>query len=396
MRLKRKCPVCGADEGEWLYKIPLNISAEMRKKINYPQSYDVVCCNNCGMLFADSSLSKEDVDEYYIHCNMYDNASNVKKDTYLEGCELYYSAILPYITMESEIIDVGCGNGNFLKFLKDKGYSNLYGLDPSESSINELKQNGIKGIVGSVYDEIPDKFRNRYDIVILSGVLEHLLFPDICLENIINLIKKNGVLYIVVPNAEGFRKYLREVPNYFNHEHINYFTSNTLDYICNKNGLSRCSSDENCYHVVTPASPEMVISAAYKFSTSAKEDVCFDDAGKASVKEYFHLIEQKQNRNRVAIRNLLKEDTKIIIWGTGGLAASLLNDIPELLDKVECFVDNDTHRQSIHYYGKKVVSPDELHSHPLETIMICIMINRDSVVKQIQDMKLSNKLFLLS
>lgn len=192
MKLKRRCPVCGGEEGEFIHKISLNLSPEMRKKVNYPESYDVVCCNDCGMLFADSDLTKADVDNYYIACNMYDTASDVRKDTCTESCKLYYDSIIDYLTPQSRIIDVGCGNGNFLHFLKSKGYENLYGLDPSESSIKGLEKKGIKGIVGNVYDEIPVEMRNKFDVVIISFVLEHLLFPEICLKNLIDLMKEDG------------------------------------------------------------------------------------------------------------------------------------------------------------------------------------------------------------
>ena len=76
-----------------------------------------------------------------------------------------------------------------------------------------------------------------------------IIFHNLCLSSIC-LLKKTGAIYVSVPNAEGFKDYLREVPNYFNQEHINYFTSGSLDLLCARSGLARCSSDADCYHVV--------------------------------------------------------------------------------------------------------------------------------------------------
>lgn len=397
MFLKRKCPICGTQFGELIKRVPLNLSIEMREKIKYPYYYDLVSCNQCGMLFADTELSKEEIDNYYIQCNMYDSMSSVKEDIYIESCNLYFEAILPYLTQHSRIIDIGCGNGMFLKFLKDRGYTNLYGIDPSESSINNLNKNGITGIVGSAYDKIPSEWSKKFDVVISTGVLEHLLFPDICLTGFINLMKETGILYIAVPNAMGFKKYLRDIPNYFNQEHINFFTPKTLDYFFNKRGLFRCSSDEECYHVVVPNSPEMVISAVYTLSCNKKESIkVFDEEGKKSIIEYFYLVEEKQEKNKKELMKLLKTDEKIAIWGTGGLSGSLLNDIPELADKVEFFVDNDINRQGKFYWRKKIIAPSELKLYPDVTIIICVMLNRDSVINQIRTMKILNKIFLLS
>lgn len=89
MLLKRKCPVCGAQQGVLIKRLPLNLSAEMRSRINYPDHFNLVSCDECGMLFSDISLTKADVDNYYVNCNMYDNASNVKSKVYDEGCKLY-------------------------------------------------------------------------------------------------------------------------------------------------------------------------------------------------------------------------------------------------------------------------------------------------------------------
>lgn len=397
MNIMRKCPICGSDEMEFIKKINLNLSVEMRQKIKYPKSHDIVCCDKCGMVFVNSPLSKEDIDNYYISCNMYDNMGEVKSEDLLEVCEINFNALLPYLTDEPKIIDVGCGGGAFLKFLKDKGYNKLYGLDPSESSVSKLKEEGINGIVGSVYEELPKEWHGKFDVVVCTSVFEHLLFPDIALKNLTELVKKDGIIYLVVPDAEGFSKYLREVPNYFNHEHINYFTTKTMDYLCSRNGLLRLSSDEECRHILTPNSPEMAIFAIYKFTANSSDKVIDipDKEGKKSVIEYFRLIEQQQKQNRRRIEELISQDKQIIIWGTGSLSSALLTEIPGLENKVECFIDNNSNKQGTTHWGKEIFGPDVLMSYPNAIIMVCIMINRDSVIKQIREMKLKNELFLL-
>lgn len=395
MLLKRKCPICGTLQGEAIKKISINISTEMREKIAYPNSYDVVSCNDCGMLFADAELTKEDVDNYYINCNMYDNVSDVKKDVYDEVCELYYSAIKPYTTLKSHIIDIGCGNGRFLRYLKEKGFKELYGLDPAVNSIHKLESSQIKGIVGSIYDEVTEELERKFDVVICSGVLEHLLLPDIGLKNLVKLLSHKGILYLAVPNAEGFEKYLREIPNYFNQEHINYFTSNTLDSLCTRNGLVRCSPKEECYHVMCPSSPEMVISAVYCKGNSEGLRIEHDDSGAKSSKAYFAKIEQKQQKTQNIVKELLKGGDQIIIWGTGGFAASLVKDIPELLDKTAFFVDNDSNKQRDTFFGRNVISPKMLEHYTQMTIVVCVMMNCISIKEQIKEMQLTNKVVYL-
>lgn len=398
MEVMRKCPICGYSKIEYIKTINLNLSKEMRGKINYPKSHDIVCCDKCGMVYANSSLSKDDVDNYYISCNMYDNLEEVESEVQLEVCEINFNALMPYLTDETQIIDVGCGGGVFLKYLKNKGYNKLYGMDPSESSVNRLKEAGINGIIGSMYEEIPKEWHEKFDVVVCTSVFEHLLFPDSALKNLTKLVKNDGIIYLVVPDAEGFCMYLREVPNYFNHEHINYFTTKTLDYLCSRNGLMRLSPDEECRHILMPSSPEMAVFAVYQFTTKGSDKVIDipDENGKNSVIEYFRLIEQRQKQNRRRIEKLIDLDKQIIIWGTGSLSSALLSEIPNLENNVECFIDNDSSKQGTTHWGKEIFGPDVLMSYPNAIVMVCIMINRDSVINQIRGMKLENELFLLS
>lgn len=395
MLMKRMCPICGGGIGKVIKRITLNVSPEIMEKCAYPDYYNVVSCEKCGMLFADIGVTKEDVENYYVNCNVYDNMSDVQKEVYDEGCELHYHAIAPYITMDSRIVDIGCGNGRFLRYLKHKGYKNVCGMDPAKESIKKLECSGIKGKVGSIYDEIPEELINRFDVVICSFVFEHLLLPDICLKNMLRLMDIEGIFYIAVPNAEGYKDYLREEPNYFNQEHINYFTVKTLDYFCAQNGLQRCSSEKECYHVMCPSSPELTISAVYKKSSNANFKGERDDSGEKSAELYFSRIEQKHQCQKNIVKDLLREESKLIIWGTGAFASSLVKEIPELLDQVSCFVDNDISKQGNTFWGKIVISPKELEHYQGLTIVVCVMIDSKRIEAQMQSLDLSNRAVFL-
>lgn len=376
-------------------RITLNISPEMEKKCNYPNHYDLVSCENCGMLFADIGVTKEDVDNYYVNCNMYDNKSDVQKGVYNEVCELYYRAIEPYITKKSRIIDIGCGSGEFLRYLKDKGYENVYGMDPAKESVQKLEDSGIKGTVCSIYDEIPKELINSFDVVVCTFVFEHLLLPDICLKNMLRLMDTKGIFYIAVPAAEGYKDYLREEPNYFNQEHINYFTVKTLDYFCARNGLQRCSPEKECYHVMCPAFPEMAISVVYRKSGNVVFEMERDDSGERSAELYFSKIDQKHQWQKNLVKDLLKEESKLIIWGTGAFASSFIKEIPELLNQVICFVDNDVRKQENTFFGKTVISPKELKRYQEVPIVVCVMIDSQRIKEQMETLNLSNSTLFL-
>lgn len=396
MKNIRLCPICNYDKIDYLLSVKLGMSPEMQSLTNYPDSYDVVHCQNCGMIYADISVTNCDVDKYYQVCNMYSNISCVKKAVYNISYKPSVKKLL-VIPKNAHIIDVGCGNGTLLSLLKDNGYNNLFGLDPSVDSISYLREKyGLNGIVGSVYDIAPE-LHECYDVVIFSGVLEHVLYPDECIKNLKKLLKPDGLLFLFMPNAEGFGQYICDLPNYFNFEHINYFTSKTLDTLCNQNHLVRVSPDSWLRELSFTEPKEMTLSAVYKVDNhiDIKEYTC-DMLGKDSVLEFIRKTESKKSKLKLKVENIIQNHKSCIIWGSGSFAGTLLGQYPELRDKVKWIVDNNSKRWEQIFWDKEIKSPQSLYSLQDIPILICVMLNNSEVINQIENMGLKNKVYIMT
>jgi len=98
------------------------------------------------------------------------------------------------------IIDIGCGSGNILNLISSE-YPNtsLLGTDFSEMKINNCKK-VYPHIEFSVHD-IYDSLKAKYDLILCTEVLEHLLYPHKALQKLIEGIDKKGTLFITVPNG---------------------------------------------------------------------------------------------------------------------------------------------------------------------------------------------------
>lgn len=107
------------------------------------------------------------------------------------------------------VLDVGCGNGNISIFLGSLGYQ-VSGIDVSEAAITKARQlnkfPNVKFEVGNA-EELPD-LGTRYDVIICSEVLEHLLSPESTLYAISRIMKDDGILFVTVPNGKGPREVL--------------------------------------------------------------------------------------------------------------------------------------------------------------------------------------------
>ena len=396
MKNIRLCPVCKCKISNYVTKITLGIPHEIADDISYPDSYNVLQCNNCGMIYADVSLTKDDVEKYYMNCNIYDNISLIKKNVYDE----HYSQVLQKlndISKDANIIDVGCGNGALLNLLKQRGYKNLCGLDPSESSVKYILDNyNIDCILGSVYN-LSDNLYEKYDLVIFSGVLEHVLYPDECINNLKKLLKPDGILFLAMPNAQGFGEYICDVPNYFNFEHINYFTPNTLDTLCRKNNLSRISPDEWLKEVTLTQPCELIMSAMYKVDENLNiSDFVCDQTGKESVLKFIKETEVKRIALNNKIEDIIKENDSVIMWGSGSFSGTLFAQYPELKTKVLWIVDNNSKRWGQTFWDKEIKSPQSLLDNMDIPIMLCIMLNNNEVVEQMKGMGLKNKVYIMT
>lgn len=97
------------------------------------------------------------------------------------------------------ILELGAGSGNICTFLKSKGYK----IDASDiyESASEycIKSVDAYFTFDLISEKVPNELMNKYDVLILGDVLEHLNNPNIILEKIKGFIKQHGFIIVTVP-----------------------------------------------------------------------------------------------------------------------------------------------------------------------------------------------------
>jgi len=142
--------------------------------------------------------------------------------------------------MEARILDAGCGDGSFVKFLRELGYRNAEGFDASTQKVEQARRSGVEGV--GVAD-LRTYFRqcgrrDWWDAIFLLNVLEHLKKAEVlqALRDVCHALKPGGVLWVRVPNGAGlFGGYTRYIE--FTHEMA--FTTNSLGEVLRFAGFSR-------------------------------------------------------------------------------------------------------------------------------------------------------------
>jgi len=95
--------------------------------------------------------------------------------------------------------------GGFLDYLHVKGIKSLSGIDPTKKYVNYAKQKGNYTIKLGSAESIPFE-DNRFDLLVMDQVLEHLLEPRKAFQEAKRVLVDGGLFCIGVPDASRYDK----------------------------------------------------------------------------------------------------------------------------------------------------------------------------------------------
>jgi SAM-dependent methyltransferase len=224
---------CGSVEGEIIH----NYDAW---GLNIP----TIVCDNCYSIrskyfFDDVSIKKFYIEGYY-YPHMFTSAS--AKDIGMELDEYYQEEVIKgkdivkYIKSNinlneiKNVIEIGCGAGGILSHF-EKLNLKVFGCDWGKSLIKIAQKNIPEG-----HFEIGDinKFKkSKFDLVILSDVVEHLTDPNRFFKELSPYLNMGKYIYINVPGffGIGLNRWNCNIRQYFKIEHTfchNLYSLNTL------------------------------------------------------------------------------------------------------------------------------------------------------------------------
>jgi SAM-dependent methyltransferase len=104
------------------------------------------------------------------------------------------------------ILDLGCGAGGMIYWLKKAGYLNVSGVDFSPEMVAAALKAGVNEVkLGDLQSELKTAANNSLDVVLIMDVLEHMereVLFEIC-DEIFRVLRPGGSIVAHVPNAEG-------------------------------------------------------------------------------------------------------------------------------------------------------------------------------------------------
>jgi len=134
--------------------------------------------------------------------------------------------ILKFKPFSECFLDIGCGNGEFLKVIKKNKSIIGVGVEYSDSAIEQCHNIGLGCLKHTALKSIKD---STYDVITMLDVIEHLKYPREYLKEVYRLLKPGGLLIVrTMDTIKGQYRKAEENWSMFSSQHIWYFNHNNL------------------------------------------------------------------------------------------------------------------------------------------------------------------------
>jgi|GEM_PF-840922 2-polyprenyl-3-methyl-5-hydroxy-6-metoxy-1,4-benzoquinol methylase/rubredoxin len=213
------CPVCDNRKHKFFLSI---------------KEYSSYQCTKCSFIYIFPRPSETSLRSYYSRFD-YKNIPFVEKRI-KEDSQISLDFINHYRGSRNSLLDLGCGRGYFLLEAASKGWK-VKGVDFSSKEVAYATKKLNLDVVKSDILKYQDK--NKYELIVLSQVIEHVRHPSELIKKTSSLLTENGLLYIATPNINSASAKIhgKNFEHLIPPEHLNYFNSQSLTYLLNHNGF---------------------------------------------------------------------------------------------------------------------------------------------------------------
>lgn len=230
------CPVCGSDNIEVVFSATdFTVSKE---------SFVVTRCNECTAMFTQDVPPVEEIVKYYASENYVSHSDTQKgiiNRLYHRVRKVTLAEKRKLVTKETGlqqgyILDIGCGTGAFLNEMKHAQWD-ITGLEPDGTARrNAAKNYNIHPLESDELFKLPN---GKFDAITLWHVLEHVHDLHQYVKRIKEVLAKNGVLFIAVPNYTSLdaASYKEHWAAYDVPRHLYHFSPKSMEVLMKSHGM---------------------------------------------------------------------------------------------------------------------------------------------------------------
>ena len=328
--------------------------------------FKLMHCLECDFLYLNKPISRNILYKDYFTVSGWKNQPHVSR---LIDLMKY----LANLNDKTNVLDIGCNDGSFLKLLYDKGIKNIKGIEPADDAYFIAEKNDFeveKGFFGASKNNIFDE-ENKFELVITRHVLEHIIDLEDFLSGINIVLKNNGTLVIEIPDTSMNLQYLDYA---LWEEHVNYFTLSSISKLLNKFDL------EIFHYEITLFSGR----ALTVFAKKNKNPInIFDYDLKPQIYNYidkFPIVKE-------GLQKIISDLSPIAIYGCGARSSNFVNFLE--INSIDFFIDDQIEKQNKFVPGSNLEIKD--YKEIYKDINILLGVNAENENKVINKRNLDKK-----
>jgi SAM-dependent methyltransferase len=337
------CFACGSILSTVVYEYTTHLIFGSEK---YPVNSTLNLCTTCGLVLNNPRLSEKTLQ--WLYGTWYGADTALYGSGELEQMNTArLSFIKKYAALPGKVIDIGCGGASFLSLLKSEAVE-VYGVEPSRDLREYAKSKyDINIFDGEMDANFVAEHEGRYDLVTFNEVLEHVYNPIDFLTLAARLT--SNLLYFDVPDS--LRPRFANIADFFGIEHLNHFTSFSIERVANSLGLEVVAMEPDETHPILKVLLRKSIS---------KESISGIANEVSIVEESF----RKYKSDRAVFLSGLKSNfagiTDIVIYGAGRHTIQMIES--GLLEGITIrgVVDSNPEKHGVSFLDTKIEEPSML------------------------------------
>ncbi len=281
------------------------------------------------------------------------------------------------------VVEVGCGQGDFLRLLCEIGGCRGIGFDPSYVHEPEHDAHPADVTVLSEYYTAAS-LSEPPDLVCCRHVLEHSDEPRELLSAVREGIgdRRTAAAFLEVPNTLAT---LRDLAIWdLIYEHPSYFTPGSITRLCDASGFSATELEVRFggQYLTVDAAPGSALTG--RPAPAGREELI------EHVEAFARRYERKTSRWRDTLAEIERAGKKAVVWGGGSKGITFLN----VLGPVECCeyivdINPRKHGKFAPGTGQAVVPPEALRQHRPDIVIVMNPIYLDEIGRMLADLQVT-------
>jgi len=290
-----------------------------------------------------------------------------------------------------DVLEIGCGKGEFLALMCTLGGNRGLGIDPS------FVPERVDPAAASTMHVLRESFSPKHvdvetDLLCCRHTLEHI--PDVgAFMRLVAQVMRNRARTPAFFEVPDVRRVLREVAFWdIYHEHCSYFSAGSLARLFR-------GQDMRPVHLGTGFDDQYLLIDAVVAGTHPGRILDLEETIDALAIDVEHF--RRRHRSvidgwRERIGGLHRDGRRIVLWGSGSKAVAFLTTLG-LEREVDCVVDVNPFRHGMYMAGtgQPIVSPGHLAEHRPDVVVVMNPIYRKEIEGELARMGITAEVLVL-